>query len=56
MNITLKAFAVTYALFGAMFVTVGIGNTADDAGLLSVMLLASGALLLSASLILWTRR
>ena len=45
---------VIYVLFDAIFVTVG--NTYDDAGLLSVMLLGAGLLLLSASLILWTRR
>lgn len=53
---TLKAFAAIYALFGSMFVTVGIGTTYDNADLLSMMLLAAGILLLSASLILWTRQ
>lgn len=51
----MKLLAALYALFGAMFVTVGIGNS-ESSGLLSALLVAAGLLLLSASLILWTRR
>lgn len=55
MNRPLKTAATLYAFAGALIATVGIGWAYPDPEAYSLMLAAAGVLLLSASLILWTR-